>query len=353
MRTTNFSSTYIGFHPNFANFAAVIPVERHIQFLITCHDCVIIPGWGALIAHRIPARIDSAASLLYPPSAIVVFNPSINHDDAMIATSVARTEGWTPEAASREVAEYASSLRRRIEAEGSVALPRIGTFRLSPDHTILFDPDAEGVANAAFCGLPEIALQPLEQAAEAESEAPQISLARRTTTLGKRVIRVAASVAVLLGLGLTLSTPISSTFYEGVDFAGIGITSRPAATAADEEGNFVPSADPAGARIILAQPDPALASAPLTTSRPMALTDDPRHPVKGHDYYLIVASLESRQKAENYLRRHQSENLALIEGNGHYRIFAASGTSIADASKAMKDEAFRSAHPDAWVYRVR
>lgn len=332
----------------------MIPVDRHIQFLITCHDCVIIPGWGALIAHRIPARIDSAASLLYPPSAIVVFNPSINHDDAMIASSVARTEGCTLEAAKREVSEFASALRRRIEAEGSVLLPRVGTFRLSPDHTILFDPDAKGVANAAFCGLPELTLQPLEQpAVEIGREAPRISLARRTTTLGKRVIRVAASVAVLLGLGLTLSTPISSTFYEGVDFAGIGLTSRSSAAAADETAGFVPLDDPAGALIILAQPDSAVAMAPKALTRPMVLTDDPRHPVKGHNYYLIVASLESRAKAEHYLRRHQSENFALIEGNGHYRIFAASGTSIADASKIMSDESFRSAHPDAWVYRAR
>lgn len=295
--------------------------------------------------------------MLYPPSAIVVFNPSINHDDAMIASSVARTEGCTIEAASREVAEYASSLRRRIEAEGSVLLPRIGTFRLSPENTILFDPDAEGVANAAFCGLPELSLQPLAEEAFPDSESTQISLARRTTTWGKRVIRVAASVAVLLGLGLTLSTPISSTFYEGVDFAGIGITSRPSSTdtgkADTEVDNFVPVADPAGARIILAQPDSSLAVAQMATTRPMILTGDPRRPVKGHDYYLIVASLESRSKAENYLRRHQSENLAMIEGNGHYRIFAASGTSVADASKVMNDETFRSAYPDAWVYRAR
>lgn len=331
----------------------MIPVIRHIQFLISRHDCVIIPGWGALIAHRLPARIDHSSSVIFPPSRIVVFNPAISHDDAMIASSIARQENCGYEAASLAVAEFSEALRRQIEAEGSVSVPRIGSFRLTPDHTILFEPDSDGIANAGYFGLPQVSLAPLQSHASNVSAASFIpeSPAVIRTPWSHRVLRVAASVAVLVGLGLTLSTPISPYIDNGIDFASIGISRSAKTEAAKQE--FTPLPDREDALLMIFRPDPASAEAPIAVQKPAVRTDDLKRPVEGHGYYLIVASLETRQKADRYLKRHEGEGLALIEGQGRFRIYAASGTSIKDASRLMDDSDFRRKHPDAWVYRAR
>ncbi|MBO4945127.1 MAG: hypothetical protein J6C91_07725 [Muribaculaceae bacterium] len=329
----------------------MIPVARHIQYLIAQHDCVIIPGWGALIAHIVPARIDARESLFTPPSRMVVFNPTVNHDDAMIASAIVRCEGCSYATARQAVGEYAGALRRQLDTEGSVTVDRVGTFRLSPEKATLFEPDSDGIANAQFFGLPMIDLQSVSHATPqpAAGEIP-VSPAVIRVPLGKRIIRVAASVAVLLGLGLTLSTPITSTLSDGVDLAGIGLNSK--SPSQENEGAFTPVDDIADGRIFIAIPSAEAGEAAVTKSA-QKFTGIPSRPVDGHDYYLIVASLETRAKAERYLRRHEGEGMNMIEGQQRFRIYMDSGTSVEEASRKMKDPDFRAAHPDAWVYRVR
>lgn len=329
----------------------MIPVARHIQYLIAQHDCVIIPGWGALIAHIVPARIDARESLFTPPSRMVVFNPTVNHDDAMIASAIVRCEGCSYPAARQAVGEYVGALRRQLDTEGCVAVERVGTFRLSPEKATLFEPDNDGIANAQFFGLPMIDLQSVSRATPLATagELPQSPAVIRLP-LGKRIIRVAASVAVLLGLGLTLSTPITSTLSDGVDLAGIGLNSK--TPAREDAPAFTPVDDIADGRILLARPSAEAGEAAVTKAT-RKLTGIQTRPVDGHDYYLIVASLETRSKAERYLRRHEGQGMNMIEGQQRFRIYMDSGTSVEKASRKMKDPEFRAAHPDAWVYRVR
>lgn len=329
----------------------MIPVARHIQYLIAQHDCVIIPGWGALIAHIVPARIDARESLFTPPSRMVVFNPTVNHDDAMIASAIVRCEGCSYAAARQAVSEYAGALRRQLDTEGSVTVDRVGTFRLSPEKATLFEPDSDGIANAQFFGLPMINLQSVGRMTTqaAIGEIP-VSPAVIRVPLGKRIIRVAASVAVLLGLGLTLSTPITSTLSEGVDLAGIGLNSK--SPAQEDAPVFTPVDDIADGRIFITIPS-AEAGETAVIKPAQKFTGIQSRPVDGHDYYLIVASLETRAKAELYLRRHEGEGMNMIEGQQRFRIYMDSGTSVEEASRKMKDPNFRAAHPDAWVYRVR
>lgn len=42
-------------------------VIRHIEYLVPRHDCVVLPNWGAFIAHHQPSCYDEALGLMYPP----------------------------------------------------------------------------------------------------------------------------------------------------------------------------------------------------------------------------------------------------------------------------------------------
>ena len=41
------------------NFAPMISIDRHISRLIASNDCVIVPGFGAFLSHRIPAHYNA------------------------------------------------------------------------------------------------------------------------------------------------------------------------------------------------------------------------------------------------------------------------------------------------------
>ncbi|MDE6077369.1 MAG: hypothetical protein K2G29_06510, partial [Muribaculaceae bacterium] len=63
---------------------------RHIEFLLTRHDCVIVPGLGAFIVTSAPAVIDRASRRVSPPSRSVLFNQAVTLDDGRLANSYAR-----------------------------------------------------------------------------------------------------------------------------------------------------------------------------------------------------------------------------------------------------------------------
>lgn len=308
-------------------------VQRHIQYLVATTDCVIIPGWGGFIASAIPAYVDGHS--FFPPARTIVFNPSLTHDDGLLASSLCRREGIDYESARREIDAEVSAMRNAFELTGYVAMPRVGIFRRLADGTLKFDADPTGIASARYATLPTIELP----APAVDNDTLHILPQHHRENIGRRVLRVAAFVAILLGLALTLSTPISINLDHPADFASVGSAPR-----ADR---FDIPASPADFRLTIVVPDSALAIAPVA-SRPAieALTDA--------DYYLIIGSFDNHAAAEKWMARHSDYSKGIVEYQGRYRVYAATGTSVDDAFRLLHENTdFARKNPEAWVYRRR
>ncbi len=310
-------------------------VQRHIQYLVASTDCVIIPGWGGLIACSTPARVDGGRFL--PPSRTVVFNPALTHDDGILASSLCRREGISYDAARAEIASEVGAMHSAYDASGIVAIPRVGTFRRLSDSTMRFDADPTGVAGASYAALSPISLADLQPIAPASDSGIKIP----RESIGKRMLRVAAFIAILLGLALTLSTPISVSLDRQADFAAVG--SAPTHRRADMTAE---PAIPATVKLIIAVPDSASSVVP-TAARPAP------EPKPEPDYYLIIGSLDSRAQAERWMARHSDTAIGIVERHGRYRVYAATGSSIEEASQLKSDPDFARRNPEAWVYRRR
>ena len=57
---------------------------KNISRLIAQHNCVIIPGVGAFLAHRVPACYNAKERVFMPPHRALVFNPQVTVDDALL-----------------------------------------------------------------------------------------------------------------------------------------------------------------------------------------------------------------------------------------------------------------------------
>lgn len=132
----------------------------HISYLIGRHDCVIVPGFGAFIAERIPCRIDRETFTVIPAETRIGFNAELIDDDGMLIHSIARKARIGHQDARRIVEHSVRSLRERLEENRSIDFGAIGSFRLTDDGRKIFAPSRP--ASEPVCSL-----SPLENMAPA------------------------------------------------------------------------------------------------------------------------------------------------------------------------------------------
>lgn len=308
----------------------MLDIIPHIQYLVTCNDCVVLPGWGAFIASHVRAYVSDG--IMYPPSRVLGFNPSVNHDDGLLVASVVRRESMPYQTAKAAVAAGVEQLRNLYDIAGFVTIPRIGTLRRDKDSNTIFTPAADSIASAEFLALPTMEVS--VAVPESVNEGEKVTRISGIRGFG----RVAAAVAVLVGLGITLSTPVLVD-RENNHFASIP---APAVTAA--KTITLPSVEAANEAFYIAKPD-------SSATETVAISADAPKIVPEASYYLIVSSHSNIGEAKKFVEMHQGDNLTIFESDNRYRIVAATGTTFEEARSLKADDSFNSRYPDAWVLR--
>lgn len=326
----------------------MITLTGHIEYLILRHDCVVIPGIGALIAHRTPARIDAELGCIFPPQRAISFNPDIVHNDGLLASSVARKEKISYEASTSVVNEQVNEIQASVRSQGEFALGRIGVLKLggNGNSTFLFTPfEATNVAP----DLTGLAPVPVKNLAELSKTNASKDRAKKKdfyyVPVSRNIMQIVASIIVFLILGFTLSTPIVD---ENAYRASMGMT----ITESTSTSQYSPVFDEnLRLEFNIAYPDPNEASGIAEERIP-----DPDNELSSPDaanrmndsdrYFLIIASLPSRHLAEKYINEYTGpDRLGILEVDGRFRIFVASGATFVEANSYNKSGRY----PDAWV----
>ena len=108
-------------------------IASHVEYLLRKHDCVVLPGLGALLCRYVPASFaDEDGVTLNPPGRFMAFNGMLTESDGMLASSVARQSGVTFEAATRSVEAEVAQMRAQLALHGDLQLGRLGLSRLNP-----------------------------------------------------------------------------------------------------------------------------------------------------------------------------------------------------------------------------
>ena len=104
-------------------------LRRHIEILLLRNDCVIVPHLGGFMAHHIPARYDEADHMFIPPIRTLGFNPQLTMSDSLLAQSYVDTYDLSFPEAVKRVEHEVQLLKERLEADGKVELPDLGTLQ--------------------------------------------------------------------------------------------------------------------------------------------------------------------------------------------------------------------------------
>lgn len=198
----------------------------HIEYLLTRHDCVIVPGLGAFIATETEACIDRERAIISPRRREISFNGSVIADDGLLSHSLARRERLSYEDAHRVLVQLIARMRRELELEEETSIGKIGKLTMTSDGTLRFIPrlpiadkdiltDLTLRATASDDSNPETGGENMPSHEE-ESDSISEGKGRRIFTadsdryifsISKRVVHAAAAVAIMLTVCLSLLIP--------------------------------------------------------------------------------------------------------------------------------------------------
>lgn len=311
-------------------------IIEHIEYLLTSHDCVVIPGWGALVAQYSDSRYNPVAGHIERPRRELGFNASVDHNDGLLAQSLVRREGVTYDEAMRQVGLSVSAFKRQLALGNEVPLGRLGYFHSTDGHRIEFTPFDHEQSNDGYYGLRDLNISPLVQEVMVQDEPAAVRATVRRPSWGARIARVAASIAVLLCLTVLLSTPVIVNRNQQ-DYASLNL---PTVTKPQRQVIETKQATPAQP----AQPAVATAATPAAPASPLLLDE-------GGKCLLVVASLNSMKQVEEFKQSHPdlaSKMQVSHSSSKLYHVYVARSSSVSHlyALRSELPEAYRNS---SWV----
>lgn len=186
-------------------------VIEHIEYLVTLHDCVVVPGWGAFIANYSASSYDAEAGMMSRPRRSIGFNATVSHNDGLLAQSLVRREGINYNEAMKFIADSVTTFRQQLAMDCEVSMGRLGYFRRNEGRFIEFVPFYHSDGTDQFFGLNDMEIKDvatLEQNMVLADETAAAIVPKERNLFIRKATRIAASVAVLIGLGVVLTTPM-------------------------------------------------------------------------------------------------------------------------------------------------
>lgn len=315
-------------------------IARHINHLLKSHQCVVIPSFGAFVINYQPAHLKG--SVFFPPTSIITFNSDIKHDDGLLVNSVCRAEGIAYNAAYNKVMDDVKAIERQLNTDGEIAFPNIGRIQIVEGH-MNFEPFEMNLASIPYVALPKLSIVPvIERTRNASADYET----KHDNTLSVKIrhwSQIAASVIVLLCIGILLSTPLQLTESQQASLGQLDVKLQnddlwmPEVTYHPQELNIAIPAAKTETRLSIAKP---------------ATTDSNVIEPTG-SCYLIVASLPTRKLAERFIAEADgTSNLRILHADSKYRVYAAVATNIQEALDIKaNNEALSNSYPDAWVLK--
>lgn len=301
-------------------------LAKHIEHLLSKTDCVIVPGLGAIICHNSLARVVDGQIL--PPSVEVSFNSAICQNDGLLVNSVMKTEKCSYAYALNLVESEVETIKSDLRDSKQYALGNIGWFRYSESGCLVFEPcRGKNIANWVNYGL-----QSVDTISATSSQS--VNNSKSVVKLGRKAMRIAASIAVIVVLAFTLTTPIS--INNNVDKASI--TNLPSNCKVKKSTSVKP---------VVEQSHKAVAKQNAAKS-PNVSNDATK-------YYVIIASLTSVDAASKYKADFQERNCEIVNSKGSsvYKIAIASGNTREEMEKFISDNKLDEKYPGIWICKIR
>ncbi|MDY3749502.1 MAG: hypothetical protein SO068_07240 [Sodaliphilus sp.] len=307
---------------------------EHIEYLMLSNDCVVVPGFGAFIAQYTSSNNCAQNSTFTSPKRSISFNASINHNDGLLANSIAK-KASIPYAEALKQIEKSTTICRQALSDGSeVPFGRLGFFISNAEGHIEFIPFHHELANDDFFGLQSFSFPTLaernaqvateETVSETYSE-PEINIDRRNW-FSHKAVQIAASIVMLVCLTFALSTPI--------------IVDKPTHQLATLN---VPTPTMPKHKVVKTEE--------ISLQKQVEAASEKKEANSNGRYAIIICSLKKQSQVAQYFQENKDINPAnVIKKNGYYMIYFNRGDNYQELVKEAKQ--MPKPYTEFWITQV-
>ena len=349
MQTCTFSPTFVQMNN----------LSLHIEYLLTQHDCVVVPGWGALVVQHSHATFE-AGKAIAPPHRWLCFNSLLAHNDALLAHSVMKAEQCTYDEAMSYIGEQVAQWHDTLLQGNNLVLDNIGSFSRQENGAIIFAESVSSIINRSLTLLSTFDMPLLTDILPFEAEDITTETITHEPVKIKWYSHVAsavASVAAIIILMLFISTPIDN-FQPTNDYAGLVaaelLSKQEAYTAIDDT-------------ISIDTIDEILADATIEEKTEIEEVVTPRKETavdvatthETPNYILVIGSLPTRNLAEKqiaeFVEMGITEHINIYESNGRYRLYIDGYNTMQQAQQRLNEVTTQSLVPvdGIWICSTR
>lgn len=312
----------------------MISMIEHIEYLMLSNDCVVVPGFGAFIAQYTSSHNCAQNSTFTSPKRSISFNASINHNDGLLANSIAK-KASIPYAEALKQIEKSTTICRQALSDGSeVPFGRLGFFISNGEGHIEFIPFHHEYANDDFFGLQSFSFPTLaERNAQVATEEtvnetysePEINIGRRNW-FSHKAVQIAASIVMLVCLTFALSTPI--------------IVDKPTHQLATLN---VPTPTMPKHKVVKAEE--------ISQQKQVKAVSEKKETNSNGRYAIIICSLKKQSQVAQYFQENKDINPAnVIKKNGYYMIYFNRGDNYQELVKEAKQ--MPKPYTEFWITQV-
>lgn len=313
-------------------------IARCVHNLMMRHDCVVIPGFGALIGNYRPAALHPVTHLLQAPSKQFVFNRNLVKDDGLLTGTFASITGSDFGDAREIIFGYAGELKKRLHTGEKISLRDVGSFSDNIEGTTIFKPETSvNLLPEAFgLGPVQLSLIIREPIPERRS-APEFvnrDVVVKANKGSRRFAKTLLRTAPVLLIGALLSINALMPSEKRVNFSDLSIGS-------DIKGSVAPA--------ILGLNATGTPEARKALVLPVAENDFSAESAR---IYLVAGCYSSRSNADgmvDYLLE-KGFDAALLDltPGGLYRVVYGSYPDISAASEEL-DQIKKGFNEEAWM----
>ena len=312
----------------------MISMIEHIEYLMLSNDCVVVPGFGAFIAQYTSSNNCAQNSTFTSPKRSISFNASINHNDGLLANSIAK-KASIPYAEALKQIEKSTTICRQALSDGSeVPFGRLGFFISNAEGHIEFIPFHHELANDDFFGLQSFSFPTLaernaqvateETVSETYSE-PEINIGRKNW-FSHKAVQIAASIVMLVCLTFALSTPI--------------IVDKPTHQLATLN---VPTPTMPKHKVVKTEE--------ISQQKQVEAASEKKEANSNGRYAIIICSLKKQSQVAQYFQENKDINPAnVIKKNGYYMIYFNRGDNYQELVKEAKQ--MPKPYTEFWITQV-
>ncbi len=337
-------------------------VARYISELLLNHDCVIIPGFGGLMAQWVGASFNEELKTLIPPSRKVLFNNQLVINDGLLVNYISRKEKISYADASLQLIKWTEEIKGSVNAGNRFVLEGIGSFYLNHEKKLQFTPDKQSNFLLAAYGL-----KPVSVTSISGRKPKSVNENRKAVSISSykaaEHISIAAAIALLIASALMFPkfemnlASLAGFWNKESNITNENINSKPAENVAEVKQDVV-SIPAEVSHNIESEPEAteepikeeAIASS-VPVTEPEHITPEPVE-TKG-SYHVIAGCFMIEENAGKLVEQLTAQGLqASIIGKsktGLTMVSAGRFTTAAEASKKLNE--FKSLLPDGgWVY---